>query len=62
MGDPTSTRLRGGLGMGLSLARALVELHGGAITATSDGIGHGATFTITLPDARCSPIPAGDRS
>jgi signal transduction histidine kinase len=60
-GDATSTRLRGGLGMGLALARALVELHGGAITATSDGIGHGATFTITLPDARYESIAAGDQ-
>ena len=58
-GDPSSTRVRGGLGMGLALARALVELHGGAITATSEGIGHGATFTITLPDARCNAIAAG---
>jgi signal transduction histidine kinase len=61
-GDATATRLRGGLGMGLALARALVELHGGAITATSDGIGHGATFTITLPDARYDSTAAGDRS
>ncbi len=61
-GDPTSTRLRGGLGMGLALARALIELHGGAVTATSDGIGHGATFTITLPDAQYTPTAAGDQS
>jgi signal transduction histidine kinase len=60
-GDPSSTRLRGGLGMGLALARALVELHGGAITAASDGIGQGATFTISLPDARYSPTAAGDQ-
>jgi signal transduction histidine kinase len=61
-GDATATRLRGGLGMGLALARALAELHGGAITATSDGIGHGATFTITLPDARYNSPAAGDQS
>jgi len=61
-GDPSSTRLRGGLGMGLALARAMVELHGGAITATSEGIGQGATFTITLPDARRVFTAAGDQS
>ena len=41
-GDPGSTRVRGGLGLGLALAKAMVELHGGAITAASDGIGRGA--------------------
>ena len=48
-GDPGSTRVRGGLGLGLALAKAMVELHGGALTAASDGIGRGATFTIALP-------------
>jgi CheY-like chemotaxis protein len=43
------TRSRGGLGIGLSLARALVELHGGRITAASDGPGQGAEFTVHLP-------------
>lgn len=50
-GDRSSTRVRGGLGLGLALAKALVELHGGAITAASEGTGKGATFTITLPRA-----------
>ena len=57
-GDPSSTRVRGGLGLGLALAKALVELHGGAITAASEGIGRGATFTITLPRPRHSPNAA----
>ena len=48
-GDAASTRVRGGLGLGLALAKALVELHGGEINAASDGVGRGATFTITLP-------------
>ncbi|MEP6902168.1 MAG: HAMP domain-containing sensor histidine kinase [Actinomycetota bacterium] len=39
----------GGLGLGLSVARSIVELHGGSITASSDGIGKGATFTVHLP-------------
>jgi signal transduction histidine kinase len=51
-GDASATRSRGGLGLGLALAKALVELHGGAITAASDGMGRGATFTITLPHAK----------
>jgi two-component system CheB/CheR fusion protein len=38
-----------GLGLGLSIAKQLVELHGGSITAASPGEGHGATFTISLP-------------
>jgi signal transduction histidine kinase len=39
----------GGLGIGLALVRALVELHGGEITVTSDGIDHGSEFTVRLP-------------
>lgn len=41
----------GGLGLGLSISKALVELHGGAIAAESDGPGRGATFTVRLPTA-----------
>jgi CheY-like chemotaxis protein len=39
----------GGLGIGLALCRQLVELHGGSIMATSDGLGHGSEFTLRLP-------------
>ena len=39
----------GGLGLGLSIARSLAELHGGGVSASSAGLGRGATFTITLP-------------
>jgi signal transduction histidine kinase len=44
-----STRSQGGLGMGLSLAKALVDLHGGNIVAESEGAGKGASFTVWLP-------------
>ncbi len=47
--DGTLTRSYGGLGLGLSIVRHLVELHGGSIFAASDGEGRGATFTIRLP-------------
>ncbi len=47
--DASTTRRHGGLGIGLSLARDLVELHGGTISAQSDGDGTGSTFIVTLP-------------
>ncbi len=47
--DSTSTRSHKGLGLGLAIARHLVELHGGTIQAESLGVGHGATFTVKLP-------------
>jgi signal transduction histidine kinase len=39
----------GGLGLGLAIAKDIVELHGGSITATSPGLNRGSTFTVTLP-------------
>jgi signal transduction histidine kinase/ActR/RegA family two-component response regulator len=47
--DGTLTRAQGGLGLGLSISRHLVELHGGTIEAQSDGPGRGATFCFKLP-------------
>jgi PAS domain S-box-containing protein len=47
--DLTGARRYGGLGLGLSIVKYLVELHGGVITAASEGLGRGATFTVTLP-------------
>ncbi|MFP7721427.1 ATP-binding protein [Lysobacter sp. A3-1-A15] len=49
--DSSVTRPHGGLGLGLAIARQLVELHGGEIEAQSAGIGHGCCLTITLPRA-----------
>jgi signal transduction histidine kinase/ActR/RegA family two-component response regulator len=46
---PGSVRSRGGLGIGLTLVKNLVELHGGAIAAHSDGLGKGSEFMIRLP-------------
>ena len=46
-----------GLGIGLALARALVEQHGGRLTAESAGLGHGSTFWITLPIADAATLP-----
>jgi signal transduction histidine kinase/CheY-like chemotaxis protein len=47
--DSSTRRKFGGLGLGLSIVRSLVEGHGGTITASSDGEGTGATFTVLLP-------------
>ncbi|HEX2139310.1 MAG TPA: MASE1 domain-containing protein [Woeseiaceae bacterium] len=47
--DGSITRHHGGLGLGLSIARQIVDMHGGTITAHSDGPDQGATFTVTLP-------------
>jgi two-component system CheB/CheR fusion protein len=47
--DRRITRRFGGLGLGLALSKTIVELHGGSLTAASDGPGQGATFTVRLP-------------
>jgi PAS domain S-box-containing protein len=47
--DSSTTRRHGGLGLGLAIAKHLVEMHGGSIRAKSPGEGQGATFTIALP-------------
>ena len=53
--DSSSTRSVRGLGLGLAIARQLVELHGGSIQAESPGTGQGSTFTVAFP---CSPVTA----
>jgi signal transduction histidine kinase/ActR/RegA family two-component response regulator len=47
--DASSTRAHGGLGLGLSIVRHLVDMHGGTVRAESDGRGAGARFTVLLP-------------
>jgi signal transduction histidine kinase len=58
--DATTTREHSGLGLGLSIVRDLVELHGGTVTAASPGVGCGSTFTLVLPLAQTqgSSVPA----
>ena len=56
-GDPAVTRQFGGLGLGLSIAKAVVDRHGGTIRAASDGPGRGSSFVVALPQVR----PAADR-
>jgi PAS domain S-box-containing protein len=53
-GDSQSAAKEGGLGIGLTLARSLVEMHGGTLTAQSQGPGKGSTFSFFLPGAQAS--------
>lgn len=55
--DPTTTRRHGGLGLGLSIAKQLVELHGGSVRVKSLGTGQGATFVVALPLTVVHPGP-----
>jgi PAS domain S-box-containing protein len=55
-------RAQGGLGIGLTLVRRLVEMHGGAVEAKSDGLGTGTEFIVRIPLAfQTQPAPAGDQ-
>ena len=66
-GERTLDRSQGGLGLGLTLVRRLVELHHGRVTAASEGLGRGATFTVVLPRidppaVAAEPAPASSPS
>lgn len=58
--DGSSTRKHGGLGLGLSIVRQLAELHGGSISAESEGPGKGAKFTLTLPVRAVAVLESGE--
>ena len=60
-GERTLDRAQGGLGIGLTLVRRLVELHGGTVIASSGGAGRGSTFTVRLPQVH-EAIAAGNVS
>ncbi len=60
-GDASTTRQASGLGLGLSIVKSLVEMHGGTIRAKSEGENRGATFTISLPLSIVHPPDTDDQ-
>ena len=56
--DQTTTRVYGGLGLGLSIVKHLIELHGGTVTASSPGRGLGARFEVRLPAVEATAVMA----
>lgn len=66
-GDNSLARSQGGLGVGLTLVRQLVDMHGGRVYARSEGLGKGSCFTVELPALEAAPQPGpatqpGERS
>jgi nitrogen-specific signal transduction histidine kinase/CheY-like chemotaxis protein len=55
-GDRTLDRSEGGLGIGLAVVKKLIEMHGGQISAHSEGLGRGSTFELRLPRARAPAV------
>ncbi|HEV2329032.1 MAG TPA: ATP-binding protein [Verrucomicrobiae bacterium] len=58
--DHSITRQFGGLGLGLAISKAIAECHNGSLTAGSDGVGRGSTFTLTLPSKVSEGIEMSD--
>jgi signal transduction histidine kinase/AmiR/NasT family two-component response regulator len=59
--DAGTKRHYGGLGLGLAIVKTLVELHGGSVSAQSEGAGQGATFVVCLPAPAASAAPQGSQ-
>ena len=59
-GDRSLARSEGGLGLGLTLVKSLVEMHGGSVQALSDGPGKGSEFVVRLPVRETTPAPGSD--
>jgi PAS domain S-box-containing protein len=58
--DPSLERTEGGLGIGLTVVRKLAEMHGGSVSAASEGLGQGSEFVVRLP--LCAAEPAAERT
>jgi CheY-like chemotaxis protein/nitrogen-specific signal transduction histidine kinase len=56
-GPRTLARSQGGLGIGLNIVRNVIDMHGGSVSAASPGVGHGTTFTVTLPLLEMPDVP-----
>ena len=59
--EPALARARGGLGIGLALTRRLVQMHGGSVSAVSEGVGRGSQFVVRLPVANVQPQAAAQQ-